>query len=138
MLDEKAKYDYLVDLPEGEDIADATNNAMRLIEEAYPDLQGVLPKNYQEFDDRLLRNLIRTFNSDAIKHASGDVFGRVYEFFLMKFSIMGAGAQEGCEFFTPPSFIGRSLYDSSGTNTVEDSDHDPNLYSKIDVSSCTP
>ena len=44
MLDEKAKYDYLVDLPEGEDIADATNNAMRLIEEAYPDLQGVLPK----------------------------------------------------------------------------------------------
>ena len=64
---------------------------MRLIEEAYPDLQGVLPKNYQEFDDRLLRNLIRTFNSDAIKHASGDVFGRVYEFFLMKFSMMGAG-----------------------------------------------
>ena len=55
----------------------------------------VLPKNYQEFDDRLLRNLIRTFNSDAIKHASGDVFGRVYEFFLMKFSMMGAGAQEG-------------------------------------------
>lgn len=44
MLDEKAKYDYLVDLPEGEDIADATNNAMRLIGEAYPDLQGVLPK----------------------------------------------------------------------------------------------
>ena len=37
MLDEKAKYDYLVDLPEGEDIADATNNAMRLIEEAYPE-----------------------------------------------------------------------------------------------------
>ena len=105
MLDEKAKYDYLVDLPEGEDIADATNNAMRLIEEAYPDLQGVLPKNYQEFDDRLLRNLIRTFNSDAIKHASGDVFGRVYEFFLMKFSMMGAGAQEGGEFFTPPSLV---------------------------------
>ena len=46
MLDKKAKCDYLVDLPEGEDIADATNNAMRLIEEAYPDLQGVLPKNY--------------------------------------------------------------------------------------------
>ncbi|MDL5515097.1 N-6 DNA methylase [Arenibacter sp. M-2] len=29
----------------------------------------------------------------------------IYEFFLMKFSMQGAGAQEGGEFFTPPSLV---------------------------------
>ena len=33
------------------------------------------------------------------------MFGRIYEFFLMKFSMQGAGAQEGGEFFTPPSLV---------------------------------
>ena len=102
---EKAKYDYLADLPEGENIAEAINNAMKLIEAEYPDLEGILPKSYQEFDDKLLRDLVRVFNKDAVKHAKGDVFGRIYEFFLMKFSMQGAGAQEGGEFFTPPSLV---------------------------------
>tara|TARA_R110002051_G_scaffold131151_1_gene205026 strand:+ start:28156 stop:29760 length:1605 start_codon:yes stop_codon:yes gene_type:complete len=102
---EKAKYDYLADLPEGENIAEAINNAMKLIEDEYPDLEGILPKSYQEFDDKLLRDLVRVFNKDAVKNAKGDVFGRIYEFFLMKFSMQGAGAQEGGEFFTPPSLV---------------------------------
>src|SRR5690554_1464201 len=105
MLPEKAKYDYLAALPEDEDIAEAINNAMKLIEAEYPDLEGILPKNYQEFDERLLRDLVRVFNKDAVKNATGDVFGRIYEFFLMKFSMQGAGAQEGGEFFTPPSLV---------------------------------
>jgi len=106
MLPEKSKYDYLADLPESEDIAEAINNAMKLIEAEYPDLAGILPKSYQEFDEKLLQNLVRVFNKDAVKNASGDVFGRIYEFFLMKFSMQGAGAQEGGEFFTPPSLVG--------------------------------
>lgn len=105
MLPEKAKYDYLVALPESEDIAEAINNAMKLIEAEYQDLAGILPKTYQEFDAKLLRDLVRVFNADAVKHAKGDVFGRIYEFFLMKFSMQGAGAQEGGEFFTPPSLV---------------------------------
>lgn len=105
MLPEKSKYDYLADLPESEDIAEAINNAMKLIEAEYTDLAGILPKSYQEFDDKLLRDLVRVFNKDAVKHAKGDVFGRIYEFFLMKFSMQGAGAQEGGEFFTPPSLV---------------------------------
>src|SRR5690606_4605642 len=56
-------------------------------------------------DNNLLANLIRIFNSDSARHAKGDVFGRVYEYFLMKLSMMGAGAQEGGEFFTPPSLV---------------------------------
>lgn len=105
MLPEKAKYEYLANLPEGDNIAEAINNTMKLIEAEYPDLEGILPKSYQEFDDKLLRDLVRVFNKDAVKHAKGDVFGRIYEFFLMKFSMQGAGAQEGGEFFTPPSLV---------------------------------
>lgn len=105
MLPEKSKFDYLADLPEQESLDEAINNAMKLIEESYPDLAGVLPRNYQELDTDLLRELIRVFNKDAVKNISGDVFGRIYEFFLMKFSMDGAGAQEGGEFFTPPSLV---------------------------------
>ena len=105
-LDEASCYDYLVNLPEGMDIGAAVNNAMQLIEQNYSDLAGILPKNYQELDKQgLLGNLIRVFNKDEVKSLKGDVFGRIYEFFLMKFSMTGAGAQEGGEFFTPPSLV---------------------------------
>ena len=111
MLPEKAQYDYLANLPESEDLAEAVNTAMKLIESDYQELKGILPKNYQDLTPQeetgtnLLANLIRTFNSDAVKKATGDVFGRIYEYFLMKFSMQGAGAQEGGEFFTPPSLV---------------------------------
>jgi type I restriction enzyme M protein len=104
-LKEESKYEYLANLPESNDISEAVNNAMRLIEEDHPDLSGILPKNYQSFDSDLLRGLIRIFNSESIQKISGDIFGRIYEFFLMKFSMSGAGAQEGGEFFTPPSLV---------------------------------
>ncbi len=104
-LREKSKYTYLADLPESKDISDAVNNAMRLIEKDHPDLSGILPKNYQSFGSDLLRGLIRIFNRESIQKIPGDFFGRIYEFFLMKFSMSGAGAQEGGEFFTPPSLV---------------------------------
>jgi len=105
MLPEKSQYDYLANLPEGDDINEAVNTAMSLIEDEYTDLAGILPRNYQDLDAGLLRDLIRVFNEDAVKNMTGDVFGRIYEFFLMKFSMSGAGAQEGGEFFTPPSLV---------------------------------
>ncbi|MEY8766501.1 MULTISPECIES: type I restriction-modification system subunit M [Francisella] len=104
-LQENSKYEYLANLPDGEDINDAVNTAMRLIEEDYTDLAGILPKNYQELDSDLLHNLIRVFNSESVRTITGDAFGRIYEYFLMKFSMSGAGAQEGGEFFTPPSLV---------------------------------
>ena len=111
MLPEKAQYDYLANLPESENLAEAINEAMKLIEADYEELAGILPKNYQDLtpeddtDNNLLPNLVRIFNSDAVKKARGDVFGRIYEYFLMKFSMQGAGAQDGGEFFTPPSLV---------------------------------
>ncbi len=38
MLPEKSQYDYLANLPEAEEISEAVNEAMKLIEEEYPDL----------------------------------------------------------------------------------------------------
>lgn len=105
MLPEESQFDYLANLPESEPLDEKINAAMRLIEELYPDLAGVLPKNYQEFELSLLRELMRVFNKDSVKQIKGDIFGRIYEFFLMKFSMDGAGAQEGGEFFTPPSLV---------------------------------
>ena len=105
MLPQEAQYDFLADLSTDKDIAAAINDAMRLIEKEYPYLEGILPKNYQDFERDLLASLVRAFNKDAVKKATGDVFGRIYEYFLMKFSMQGAGAQEGGEFFTPPSLV---------------------------------
>ncbi len=46
---------------------------------------------------------MRLFNSEQIKQASGDVFGRIYEYFLAKFSIQKA--HDNGEFFTPSSIV---------------------------------
>jgi len=104
-LNKHAKYEYLANLPESQDVNEAVNNAMRLVESENSDLDGILPKNYHELDSDLLRKLIRVFNKESVKSIKGDAFGRIYEFFLMKFSMIGAGAQEGGEFFTPKSLV---------------------------------
>lgn len=102
-LQEKARWDYLVALPEGQDIGEALNEAMRCIESDYEALQGVLPKDYQQFEKDLLHRLLRIFNAEELDQMPGDVFGRMYEYFLNEFA--KSGAQEGGEFFTPPSLV---------------------------------
>lgn len=76
---------------------------MDVIEEQVAFLKGALPKTYTRFEPELLRNLLRIFNRDSLKIAEGDVFGRIYEYFLNKFAM--SGAQDGGEFFTPPSLV---------------------------------
>lgn len=102
-LPEEARYDYLLNLEEGKDIGAAINDAMISIEKEYDNLQGSLPKNYNIFDNDLLEELLKIFNREQLKNATGDVFGRIYEYFLNKFAM--SGAQEGGEFFTPISLV---------------------------------
>jgi len=102
-LPEKAQFDYLVSLPESADIGEAIDNAMKLIEEEYENLAGVLPKNFSIFSKDLLRELLRIFNKEVLQKAEGDLFGKIYEYFLNKFAM--TGAQEGGEFFTPMSLV---------------------------------
>lgn len=102
-LPREAQYDYLLSLTDADDIAGAINKAMKLIEDNTESLGDVLPKNYNIFEKSLLRDLLRIFNDEALQKASGDVFGRIYEYFLNKFAM--TGAQEGGEFFTPMSLV---------------------------------
>jgi type I restriction enzyme M protein len=102
-LPEKAQFEYLVSLPESADTGEAIDNAMKLIEEEYDNLKGVLPKNFSIFSKDLLRELLRIFNKEVLQKAEGDLFGKIYEYFLNKFAM--TGAQEGGEFFTPMSLV---------------------------------
>ena len=102
-LPEKAHFEYLVALPESADIGEAIDNAMKLIEDEYDNLKGVLPKNFSIFSKDLLRELLRIFNKEVLQKAEGDLFGKIYEYFLNKFAM--TGAQEGGEFFTPMSLV---------------------------------
>ena len=103
MLPEAARYDTLLNLPSGASLGGALVAAMNAIEADFPPLQGSLPKDYDRFDNKLLENLLRCFDSQALRNATGDVFGRIYEYFLMKFAMQGA--QDNGEFFTPPSLV---------------------------------
>ncbi|MBN1698886.1 MAG: N-6 DNA methylase [Spirochaetales bacterium] len=102
-LPEKSRYDYLLNLPQGDDPSAAVNEAMEAIEAVDEQLMGILPKDYQIFDNDLLNRLLKIFNDEALRKASGDVFGRIYEYFLMNFAMAGAG--EKGEFFTPVSLV---------------------------------
>ena len=100
----EARFDHLVALPDGADRAAAIVAAMASIEEDYDSLRGVLPKaEYQALDNEVLGDLLRKLNPDELKQVSGDVFGRIYEYFLTKFA--DQKAHDDGEFFTPASLV---------------------------------
>ena len=100
----QAQFDHLVSLPDGVDRAQAIIDAMEGIEKDYETLRGALPKaEYQELDNGVLGQILRTFNDPALKSADGDVFGRIYEYFLTQFA--DQKAHDGGEFFTPVSIV---------------------------------
>jgi len=84
-------------------VGEVIDRAMDVIEAEYEVLKGALPRGYPAFETDLLAELVKIFDRPAIKNATGDVFGRIYEYFLNKFAM--SGAQEGGEFFTPPSLV---------------------------------
>ncbi|WGF91707.1 type I restriction-modification system subunit M [Aequorivita marisscotiae] len=105
-LPRKARYNYLLNLPEEEDIAKAIKEAMDEIESYKPELKDVLPQDeyfaLSRIDSSLLKTLLKNF-SDIPVTASGDIFGKIYEFFLGKFAM--SEGQGGGEFYTPTSVV---------------------------------
>lgn len=107
-LKDFARYDYLLRLPEEEDIAKAIRRAMASIENTKPELLGVLPQEeYDRFtrspkNRHIPKDLLKLF-SDIPVDASGDVFGQIYEYFLANFAL--SEGQGGGEFFTPRSVV---------------------------------
>jgi type I restriction enzyme M protein len=104
-LPEAARYDVIMQqaATSGSDLPKLVTDAMTAIEAGFEPLQGVLPKDFGIFETKVLEDLMRLFNSEQIKHATGDVFGRIYEYFLAKFSIQKA--HDNGEFFTPSSLV---------------------------------
>ncbi|MCB1130026.1 MAG: N-6 DNA methylase [Verrucomicrobiae bacterium] len=103
-LKPEAQFDYLVSLGDKDDRAKAVITAMESIEADYTSLKGALPKSqYQELDNEVLGQLLRTLNPEELQKVSGDVFGRIYEYFLTQFA--DQGAHDGGEFFTPISIV---------------------------------
>ena len=103
MLPEAARYDVLLEKRKDGGLGAAVNAAMQTVEAQFPPLQGQLPKDYEGFEDDVLEEMMRAFDSEALRRASGDVFGRIYEYFLVEFSKQGA--HDNGEFFTPPSIV---------------------------------
>jgi len=104
-LPENALYDWIMRqaATSGSDLPRLVTEAMTAIEAKFEPLQGVLPKDYGIFEPKVLEDLMRLFNSEQIRQATGDVFGRIYEYFLAKFSIQKA--HDNGEFFTPSSLV---------------------------------
>lgn len=105
-LPDHARYDYLLNLPEENNVAKAIKEAMKAIEEHKPELEGVLPKDeyaaLTRTDKTIPQQLLRTF-ADIPANATGDLFGQIYEYFLSEFA--RSEGQKGGEFFTPRSVV---------------------------------
>lgn len=101
-LPDEARYSHLLNLPEGENIGKAANNAMKAIEAENDELKGVLPQTYTRFKNDTLVALLKQF-SNIPMDIEGDVFGKIYEYFLGKFAM--TEGKKGGEFFTPTAIV---------------------------------
>jgi len=101
-LPEEARFKNLLELPEGEDIGRAVNEAMKAIESENPDLRGVLPWTYNLLENSTLIELLKLMASIKMD-IEGDAFGKIYEYFLGKFAM--SEGRKGGEFFTPTSIV---------------------------------
>lgn len=112
-LPEKSHFDYLLSLSEQEDIPLAIKKAMEGIEQHKPELVGSLPKDeYFNLEPKqdietardysLTASLLKIINSIP-KDITGDVFGKVYEYFLGKFA--SSEGKGGGEYYTPTSVV---------------------------------
>lgn len=104
-LRKEARWDYLIGEAKQSDIKVKIDKAMELIEKDNPSLSGALPTNFYatvDLDNTKIASLIDTMNRlDLSKDDEEDVIGRVYEYFLSKFS-----SKEGKgEFYTPKPIV---------------------------------
>lgn len=88
---EGGTYDWLLNLPESENLAQKVKEAMESIEEYTSELTDTLPKeiyysvNSQD-DPLVLAKLLKAFK-DIPADVELDIFGEIYEYFLGKFAL---------------------------------------------------
>ena len=101
-VSDDSRLSYLVNLPEGKDVGEATDAAIKAIEETNLELKDILLRGYQKLELSTLIEILRLF-APLPTQLDGDAFGLIYEGFLSNFA-----AQEGKgggEYFTPYSIV---------------------------------
>lgn len=106
-LPDEARYDYLLNLPESENLSQKVKEAMDWVEKYTKELEDTLPKDIyysvnSEDDPLVLAKLLKIFK-DIPGDVELDIFGEIYEYFLGKFAL--AEGQGGGEFFTPSTVV---------------------------------
>lgn len=106
-LPDEARYDYLLNLPESENLSQKVKEAMDCVEKYTAELEDTLPKDIyysvnSEDDPLVLAKLLKIFK-DIPGDVELDIFGEIYEYFLGKFAL--AEGQGGGEFFTPSTVV---------------------------------
>jgi len=101
---EEARWDYIKKNANQQNIGEILDRAIEILENEYPkQLKDVIPKIYTKInlDHYDLAYLINLFSSIqfGLDHKGKDIFGRIYEYFLGKFT--EAEGKKGGEFYTP-------------------------------------
>ena len=103
----EARWKNIADMSRDPRIGQVIDEALEIIERENPKLRNVLPRNYArpEIDKIRLGDVVDIFNNvDMFAHGEGiDLFGRVYEYCLLKFST--ETQQSGGEFYTPSCIV---------------------------------
>ena len=101
-LPEAARYETLLQLTDADNIQQAVIDAMTAFEDENPGAGVKLPKNdYFKIPNQTLREIVNIISGLTV--AEGDVFGKIYEYFLGKFAL--SEGQKGGEFYTPTSVV---------------------------------
>ena len=104
-LKPEAQFDYLIALTDADNRAEAIIHAMESIEIDCTNLRNQLPKQeYNNIPNDVLGMLLRTLNPEELKKATGDIFGRIYEYFLTLFADQGAhdGGEAAITYYNDP------------------------------------
>ncbi len=104
----KARWSYLVQHAQDDDIALKLDDAMELLERTYSELRGVLPRKYagSNLSRDKISGLVNLFARDSLKADVGkesDVLGRAYEYFITNFA--STEGVRGGEFLTPRTVV---------------------------------
>lgn len=108
VIPEQARWQYIMENAKQPNIKELLDNAMKAIEEANPELEGMLPKIYQgsNLPAENVSGLIEIFSREAFSSKSResvDILGRTYEYFISSFA--SSEGNRGGEFFTPYSIV---------------------------------
>lgn len=145
ILPNEAHWSYIIANAKQATIKKILDEAMKLIEEANPELEGVLPRNIYQASNippESIAGLIEIFSRDVFGgiNEAIDILGATYIYFISEFA--SSEGQRGGEFFTPASIvkllvamlepISGTLFDpacGSGGMYVQSEDYTPNKHS---------